>query len=269
MDIYSFQDYKEYLRFRVGPRQQRRGVKSALARALSCQPTYVSQVIYGSAHFSLEQAEGLGRYFGHGQEETEYFFLLVQKARAGTEALRNHFQGQMNQILQRRMILIQRLGKQDSIPEEHRAVYYSVWYYTAIHIGLTVPHLQTVSAISEWLQLPKKKVSEVVDFLVRTNLATIQDGGIRPGTSTVRLGNDSQHIIRHHASFRQKAIEALEREELTDLHYSAAITLSKADITKIKDRILESLKENLEIIKASPEEELYAYNIDFFSLRRN
>jgi hypothetical protein len=53
-----------------------------------------------------------------------------------------------------------------------------------------------------------------------------------------------------------------------DLHYSMVVSLSRHDVVRIKERILEEIKENQAIIKNSKEEELYAYTIDFFSMKR-
>jgi len=87
VDIYDFGDYKTYLHTKVGPRTTRKGIRGALARTLRCQPTYVSQVLYGRAHFSLEQAELVSDFFGHTSDERHYLILLLQKDRAGTKRL--------------------------------------------------------------------------------------------------------------------------------------------------------------------------------------
>lgn len=64
-------------------------------------------------------------------------------------------------------------------------------------------------------------------------------------------------------------MEALERETNNDLHYSAVVSLSREDAIQIKNRILDEIRDTQAIIKASKEEELYVYDIDFFSLRRD
>lgn len=84
--------------------------------------------------------------------------------------------------------------------------------------------------------------------------------------SKVRLTKKRNNIIKHHNNWRQQSIEALDRERLTDLHYSGVVSLSTEDALKIKNILLDNLKENIEIIKDSKEEELFCYCIDFFSL---
>ncbi len=40
--VFSFSDYKAYLQHRAGGKRQRRGVRSAMADILKCQPTYMA-----------------------------------------------------------------------------------------------------------------------------------------------------------------------------------------------------------------------------------
>lgn len=267
--LYDFSNYKPYLEYRVGFKNQRRGLKSELAVFLRCQPTYISQVLHGKAHFSLEQADLLNQFFGHSKEEAQYFLLLVQKDRAGTSSLQHHFEEQLEAILKKRMNLTERLGKKAELPKEDQSQYYSSWHFAAIHIALTIPDLQTNKALSEYFRLPIKKVNAVLEFLVKTGLAkSTGDGQFQAGATMIRLGNDSPNILKHHNNWRQMAVDSLDREELGDLHYSSVVSLSRRDALKIKDRILDWLKKDLEIIKESKEENLYSYCIDFFHLKR-
>jgi uncharacterized protein (TIGR02147 family) len=267
--IYDFNHYKAYFEHKVGTRSQRRGVKSEIASSLRCQPTYISQVLHGKAHLSLEQADILNVFFGHSKEEAAFFLLLVQKDRAGTISLRRHFEDQLESMLQKRMVLTERLGKKDGLTKEDQSRYYSSWHFAAIHIALTIPDLQNSKSLSEYFRLPLKKVNSVLEFLVKTGLAKpIGGSNFQAGSSVIRLGNESPNILRHHSNWRQLVMESLDREEIGDLHYSSVVSLSKKDALKIKDRILDWLQKDLEIIKESKEEELYSYCIDFFHMKR-
>ena len=266
--LFEYKHYKDYLLSRTGSKKQRRGIKTAMAQALRCQPTYVSQVLNGSADFSLEQAEILSRFLDHTKEERQFFMLLVQKDRAATKPLKVFFQEQIDLILAKRMVLVERLGSQTTLSKENQAFYYSTWHYAAIHIALTIAPLRTRSELAKFLQLPLKKVSEILEFLVSVGLARQEGETFAVGTSQIRLDNDSHNIIKHHMNWRQQAMDSLDREDLKDLHYSAVVSLSSQDAVKIKDKILDALKEHLAIIKESKEEELYCYCIDFFSMKK-
>ena len=267
--IYDFSDYKAYLQAKVGAKSARRGLKSAMAKALSCQPTYISQVLNGHAHLSSEQAADLNEFLNHNKDESHFFLLLLQKDRAGKKNLKKYYQDQMQEVLDRRLNLTKRLGTQNNLSEENRNTYYSSWHPLAIHIALSVPHLQTKEAIAQHFHLPLKKVVSVLEFLVSTGLAQQMGERFTTDNSLVRIGNESTHIQKHHTNWRTQAVESLDREDLQDLHYSAVVSLSKADARHLKDRMLEHIKEYVNTIRDSKEEEVYSLCLDFFSLKKS
>jgi uncharacterized protein (TIGR02147 family) len=267
--VFDFSDYKAYLSFKVGPRSQRRGIKGALAKHLGIQPTFVSQVLYGKAHFSLEHAEQLADFFGLNTEEKNYFMLLVQKDRAGSRALQHYYAQQISALLQSRLNLTKRLGAIHTLSTEIQAVYYSSWVYAAIHMAVTIPKLQSPMTISKFLNLPLKKVFEVLTYLADHGLIERSGESFLPGKKQIRLGNQSQNIIKHHTHWRHQAIESLDREQISDLHYSGVVTLSEKDMIRLKERILDFINECVTEIRTSKEEELCVFNIDFFSLRKS
>ena len=87
--IYQYRDYKKYLHDYIQSQPGKGyGFRSRIAETTHCDTAYVSQVLRQNAHFSLEQAEDLNDLLGHTQDESEYFLLLIQLARAGTPKLR-------------------------------------------------------------------------------------------------------------------------------------------------------------------------------------
>lgn len=267
-NIFTFKHYKDYLTSLTGVKASRSGMKARIAEAIRCQPTYISQVINGEAHLSFEQSEMLCRFLQMSEEETYFFMLLVHRDRAGTTELKKFYNNQIQIILKQRMNLVHRLGEKNKLTEEKQALYYSSWQYAAIHIALTVPSLQTREALAHYFRISLKRVDVVLRHLVEMDLAIPTDKGFSVGPSIVRLDNKSPYIIHHHAHWREQAIESLEREEITDLHYSAVVSISQKDVGRIKDRILEFLKENSAIISQSPEEEVYVFSTDFFHLKK-
>lgn len=265
-EIFESKDYKHYLHSKAGSQKQKTGVKSAIARALNCKATYISHVLNGSANLSLEQAEILNIFFSHTKDEANFFLLMVSRDRAGTYTLKHHFQEQMNQILKNRMILTKRLGQENILNDSHKSIFYSIWYYQAAHIALTIPHLQTAEALAKHLGLSQNKATEILQFLCECGLVYKQNNKFIPTTTRIRLGNDSHHILKHHTNWRVKAIESLEHESVGDMHYSGVVSISADDASRIKNLLLEQLKNNLKVITDSKEEVLYNLNIDFFSL---
>ena len=102
-DLFEYSSYKDFITSKVGPRNGRKGVRGAIARALGCQPTYISQILYAKAHLSLEQAEALTKFFGLTTDEAHFFLLLVQRERAGTQNLKTYFNGQIERVREQRL----------------------------------------------------------------------------------------------------------------------------------------------------------------------
>ncbi len=193
---------------------------------------------------------------------------MVLRDRAGTHTLKANFQDQIDHILSNRMILTKRLGQRNVLSEEDRAVFYSAWYFLATQIGLTIPEWRTHEGLAKNLGLSSKKVAEVLQFLCESGLVKKEGSHFLPTESQIRLGKDSHHILKHHMNWRVKALESLENETLEDLHYSGVVSLSEADVVRIKNLLLDQLKENLKIITDSKEERLFVLNIDFFNLAK-
>ena len=121
--------------------------------------------------------------------------------------------------------------------------------------------------MAEYFRLSNRKVSEVLDFLLRTGMCETSAGRYTVGKSHISLSSDSPLLTKHHANWRQRAIASLDKEETRqDLHYSAVVSLSRKDSDKLKEEIMELLKKHRDLIRDSKEETVFAYTIDLFEL---
>ena len=264
--IFDYTDYKKYLK--DGLKQKPKGghgFKSAMASAIHCQSAYISRVLNGGAHFSLEQAYALNGFLGHSEEEAEFFILLVSYARAGTQPLEKFFLRKINEILNRRLILKERFKIKMKLSFEDQAKYYSSWHFAAIHILLSIPQFQTKQVIAEYLRLPSSKVSEALNFLIQSRLVIREGERFKIGKNRIHLGSDSPLIAKHHLNWRLKAIQNIENEE-EDLHYSSIVSISKDDLYKIKTNLIKTIEEFNDTVKKSKEEKLQCFTLDFFSV---
>lgn len=252
----------------MGERSQRRGIKSKMAKTLRCQPTYISQILYGSANLSLEQAETLNGFLEHAKDESDFFLLLVQHDRAGSKRLKAYFEEKIEECLKSRLKLTTRLGGTNELTELEKSKYYSSWRYAALHIGVTVPALQTREALSHFFRLPLPVVTETLTFLVSCGLIEEREGRFKAVIEFVRLGNESHNIIKHHTNWRTQAIDSLDREEISDLHYSGVLSVSEKDAIVLKNKFLEFIAENASLVQKSNSETVYAMCLDLFQLKR-
>lgn len=268
-NVFSYRSYKAYLRAAIADKTIHGwGSKSALARALSCQTSHISQVLKGQSHFSLEQADNVNNFLDHSRDEAQFFLLLLQLERAGTQSLRDFLQTQLDQLLEKQLVLKNRVNIKRVLSGEDQATYYSAWYYAAVHILITIPGFQTKNEISGYLGLSTRRVSEILDYLVSINLAVKLGNRYRVGDARIYLGSDSSMVAKHHANWRIQAIQSLDRGSTkSDLHYSSVISLSRSDCENIKLQLVKSIEEIKARVKDSKEEELMCFSLDFFKIR--
>lgn len=261
--LFDHQDYKSYLNQRLDADPSGRGARSALARAIRCQTAYVSSVLRGSAHFTPEQGEAINEHLGHSELESDYFLLLLQQSRAGTESLKRRLKKQMERIEESRFDLRRRLSVGQALTKEDQATYYSEWHYAAIHTLVSIPEFSGVQKIAERLSLEPSLVADAVDFLLRTGLMEKTKAGLKIGKAHIHLGADSPLIAKHHLNWRLQAMQRLgARSE--GLHYSSVVTLSEKDSLRLKEMMVGFIQSAKAVIKESKEEQLRCFSLDFF-----
>ena len=268
--IFEYRNYKKYIHEKISSSPNKgRGIKRNMAGFLGCQTAYVSQVLNQHVNFSLEQAVKLNEFWEHNKEEGRFFILLLQHERAGTKELRRFFKGEMQEILDRRNNLKDRLGIANSLDETNQHIYYSAWYYAAVHILLSIPQYQRPKVISGHLRLPLKQVQEILEFLVTTGLAVQNESRYEIGLTRIHLSKESIQIRRHHTNWRNQAITSIDKNDPEDMHYSNALSMSHADVPKVKEILIQAIEECREIIKISKEERLQVLTMDFFGINES
>ena len=210
----------------------------------------------------------MNSFLGHDREESHFFLLLLQRDRAGTSDLKNYFDQQIQEILDRRSLIKNRVTTNTVVQAVDQSRYYSSWQYAAIHIALSIPELQSKENLARYFGLSLAVVAEILEFLVSVGLAANRDGRFVIGPSHVHLGSDADNINKHHSNWRIQGLESLDRRKESDLHYSVVFSLSKDDADKIKNRIIDMIKTNLKEVELSQEEVLYCTVIDYFELKK-
>jgi uncharacterized protein (TIGR02147 family) len=265
LDLYSYQDYKTYLRdFLECQKSSISGIKGKLAKALNCQSGFISQVLNGTTHFTLEHGINVNQFCSHNKDKSHFYLLLISHERAGTEGLKNYYKEQIEEIANEKKKIKNKINIHSKLNEKDYMQYYSSWEYAAIHILTSIPEYQTKNKIAEKLNLTLKKVSFVLEFLVSKKLCFEELGLYKIGNARIHLSGDSPLIVKHHTNWRIEALKALDLENKNNLHFSGVWSLSKKDIDKIKEILTGSLQKMEPILQKSPEEELMGLNLDLF-----
>lgn len=267
IDIFEFGNYKSYIRswIKAQPRGGR-GIRSRLASRMKCHTAYITQVLNYDSHLSMEQAEDFNYFSGHNREQAEYFLLLVQLARAGSPLLKDRISLQIEDFRNRHLLLRNRVKVDPVLSQGDQQIYYSSWVYAAVHILVTIGGYNTRGRIGSRLNIPESRTRLVLDFLVAKGLLVENAGIYSVGKTHIFLGSDSPYITQHHTNWRIKAIESLGRVESRDLHLSTVLSLSRSDVSRVKEMLIQSIQEVRKLARESKEEELHCFSLDFFEI---
>lgn len=266
--IFEFKHYREFLKDALPTDGEHRGSRNRLAEALGCQKGFVSQVLSGRSHFSLEHGPQIARFLDLSEDEKEYFLLLLHRGRAGSHELEKFYDRKLKERLELRTEIKERLRSKSDLTELEQAEYYSSWIYTAIHMCLMIPELRTKQAIAAYLGAPQSKISKVLEFFYRVGLAKEVGGGIIAGPARIHLPSQSPLISRHHTNWRMQAIASLDGTKDQDLHYSLVMSISEEAAIEIRELLLNSIQMIEPVLKSAEDKTVYALNLDLFSVRR-
>lgn len=262
MNIYEFNDYLTYLKDCLVQNKAHRGVHAQLAKAAGMHPSYLSRILHESIHLTPDQAAGLCNFWKLDRDETNYFLNLVHLARAGTPNLKTIIEAELKATRAKYENLGAHLPA-EKVDLQTENIYYSAWYYCAVHILLTIPNIQTEAAISEKLNLPLIQVRKILNSLESLDLIKKNKSKWEPTKKNIHLTNESWMAAMHHINWRMKITDRIQFRNPEDLHYTGIHTLSRSDFKKIKTLLLESLVKIDKVIRPSAEEELCCLLIDW------
>ncbi len=267
-DFFEYQNYREILELWLEGRPNKgHGERSKLATATRAHTAYITHVLKGRAEFSPEQALLASDYMGHGDDEKRYFLKLVELARAGSSELKKHIKSEIEIIKAQRKNLQLRLRSPKTLSLEKQVLYYSKWYFTAVHFALFTGTLTTDVLLAQALHITLKQCREALALLVKMELAEKSSNGHYRSTQRfLHLERESPLIAKHHANWRARALEAMDQNRTQDLHYSSVITISQDDENEIFEILTSAIEKVRTVVRRSDEKGgvVYSYCLDFF-----
>jgi predicted transcriptional regulator len=190
--------------------------------------------------------------------------LLVQKDKAGEYALSQYFQGKLLKIRQQRSKINQRIKVHTTLSVEDQMTYYSTWYYAAIHILVSVPGYQTVDAIASRLKLNARTVTSALSFLVVRGFVLEDQNTFSIGKTRMHLDKTNRMLPRHHSNWRMRALDSVDNDKVDDLHYTSVLGISKKDMKRFKEELLNLLEKFEPVIQESIQDTQVIFLLDLF-----
>lgn len=265
MSIFNYTEYKQFVRERVKQMPHRgRGQFRLMALELEVNSTVISQIFKGARELSAEQGIRLAHFLGLSELETKYFISLILLSRAGTQELKSYYAQEAQNIKQQAKTIKSRILEHQEITEQHKALFYSNWYYSGIRILSSLPQYNTTDEIAERLHLPRSVVAQVLEFLLSTGLCVKKQNHISVGPQNTHLDSRSPLINNHRRNWHIKALERINAQDEQDLFYSSPMSLSHEDRALVREELVSHIAKILKRVQKSQEEEVMCLNIDWF-----
>lgn len=263
--IYEHTNYREFLNGWISSQPNGgRGLKGQMAKHLGISSTLISFILSGTKPLSMEQGSELADFVGLNEAETDYFFLLVEKERAGTVKLREKLDRRIKMAQEQARKVARRVKKDVELSDELKAIYYSSWLNTGIRNLIATPGNHDAAEISRRLNIPVTTAIKTLKFLVENGLCIEKDGKLLVGPTYTHVDSDSPFVIKHSQNWRLRGFTVMDQKKESDIFYTCPMSLSKEDAEKVRSMILKYIQEILSIMRPSPSETVRCLNIDWF-----
>ncbi len=265
--ILTYNDYRDFINAHMYGQHAERGLQAKMARAMECQASYLVQVAKGAADFTEDQAYRLAKHLQWNELETDYFFVLLRLARAGTPELKSFLQKKRKEILLQSEKLEKKVGSQSPVmDQEVLARYFSNSIPTTVHIATSSPNYRTANEISKRLALPIEIVKETLDFLVDCKLIKKEKSEYSYSGESLHLPRTSSLNQPHQVGRRIQAIRSLQQDSYEDMHFSSIFTLDASSLQKLKEIFTAAVEESHKTIHRGGNDEIYSITLDLFKV---
>ncbi len=264
MNLYHLTDYKDVLQKKIKSFEGHRGILAKMAEAAGCQRSYLSQVLNTHVQLTPDHALGLCDFLKFNEDETQYFLLLVDHARAGSNRLKQRIQNHLKEIRERNTTLEKKIAANVIQATEQHYLYYSNWIYAGVHIAVSIPQLQTASALAAHFRMPVEFITKILNDLESMKLIEKNGNKWDYAAGEQHLSRKSALISLHHNNWRNQAVLSSQMQPEKNYHYTGISSISRYDYQIISDILLEVTEKIRKIISVSKEEELICLNMDFF-----
>lgn len=266
-ELWNYHDYRKYIHSVISNSpNQGHGMISLFAKKMGCRPSYVTQVINGKCNLSAEQSYELSMFLKHSDEETDYFSLLVQLARAGTPSLQIRLRKKIQSMRESNLSLSKQAKSKGDVSKEFAQVYYSNWIYSAVHILATIPAHATEKGMARYLGVSIKQIRSILLLLTSAGLIRKENEKIKVTNANFFLSSSSPLILNHHQNWRIKVMESMKPASLQEVHLSTVLSMSKDDIEKLRTMTIDFIQKFRKQAKESKEEELVVLFLDLQKL---
>ena len=276
MDLYSYLDYRQFIRDRVEALRTEYAnlsIREMLRRVRCSSPSYYKEVVIDARkNMSIATARRFAEFFKLSGDETGYFILLLQYNQAKTELERLAFYRQLLQF------------KKKAATDDHFLTiseygYMAEWQNTVIRellplvgdFGNRNPDERTALAQLLRVKLTDRQIDEAIRLLESLRFIKKNTrGNYRKTATTIRAENQSPAAFRTLCQFMELGKSVINTTDpLYRLFKVAVMSMNKETCAIIEKKISDVCREIVEIAATGSDvDRLYALNLQFFPLTK-
>lgn len=266
VSVYNYDDYRKYIEAVVKHQKNPWGIWAKIAKSAGCRSTYLTQAMKGRAELTPDHIIGIAQFFELSNDETQFFLLILDYGRAATKKLKEFLITKIRKSRKEKEDIAQNINSTRITVGDKETLYYSSWYWSAIHILLSIPEYRTTVKISERLQLPLEQTKFVLTQMKLNGLVKQERNQWINSIDDNTIPKQSPLLGMHHQSWRTRAVTDSTNPLSNGLHFTGVQSMSYTDAAKIKSHIQDLIDKNKKIIGPSRKEDVFCLNIDFFNI---
>ena len=264
--VFQYSDYVAFLKVHISANNSVRGYQARLASAAGCHTSYFSRVLGETVVLTADQAANIATFLQMSPEQTDYFLVLVALARAASPALKRVLERQLADLSKNSKEISTRLSQSKKVIGTENGIYYSAWYYSAVHMLLMVPGYKSAEKIAQRLGIPLELAKESLEVLSSLKIAEKKGDQWLVNEVDLHISNRVFWSSIYHSNWRQRAAFRIMEKKADDIHFTALHAMSRKDFEALKEILRRSIQDMRTLIAASREEDVFAVSMDAYCL---
>lgn len=226
--------YREIIASEITRNQQIKAYKKKLSEAGGFHPAYLSQILAGAAHLTVDQASLLCDFWEYDDRMSEFFIALVSVEKASAESLKKRLRHRLSEL---RTIVSQ---PERVVKTEHSLDYlqaqtvFSSSDFYAVLAAIRLPQIKSEGELSDFLKIHIAHVKCILKQLDDLQVIEPFDDFWRPRT-------DSHGLLVNNKSFTHDLVSSLHSKfsqaYINNYHsicYAAVIPLTNDNYNALK-----------------------------------
>jgi uncharacterized protein (TIGR02147 family) len=239
-----------------------------LAKRTAIQPTYLSNVLKGRAHFSSDQLYSIGKFLELSEPELEFVLLLLEWERCSVKERKRELGKRLEAIRQEHLSTASHVTAKKVIPQDlASSEYYLDPLVKVVHVFLTIDRYgKDPKLIAEALRISPEYLGRILETLVRLGYTEAKPaGGYAIRVKHRHLPDESPLCLPHQALMRSRSLEQFQRLSRGKRYgFSATFSATPDTRAKIQAEFLEFVKKAEALVGASKETHVFQMNFDLF-----